>query len=256
MNLVWFYTLLSSLLVSLLALIGILTLCVNAKHLHKILILLVSFSAGALIGDAFLHILPEAVETYGFDVSMSLYIIAGILVFFVLEKFVHWHHCHHAGEGHHGKEGHHKAFVVTNLVGDGLHNFIDGVVIASSYLVDVKLGIATTIAVVLHEVPQELGDFGVLVHGGLARRRAILLNLVSACFAMIGAILGLLLGGANEDFLKIILPFTAGGFIYIACTDLFPELHKKSDKGYQSFAHLLMILAGIGTMLALLKLEV
>ena len=245
---VWLYTIGSTLLVSIISLIGVFTLSVNEKHLKNVILFLVSFSAGALIGDAFIHILPESVEKFGFDLNMSLYILAGILVFFVLEKFIHWHHCHRP------EDQHHKAFVFTNLFGDGLHNFVDGLFIASSYMVDVNLGIATTVAVVLHEIPQEIGDFGLLVYGGLGRGTALLYNFIFALFAVAGAIIGLLIGGVNTEFLRFILPFTAGGFIYIANADLFPELHKDSGKGSTSVLHFLLILGGIGTMLILLRL--
>ncbi len=246
---VWLYTLGSTLLVSLIALIGIFTLAVHETKLQKILILLVSFASGALIGDTFIHLLPETVEEFGFSLSTSAYILTGILTFFVLEKFIHWHHCHTPGDQHH------KSLVATNLVGDMLHNLTDGLFIASSYLVDTKLGIATTIAVVLHEIPQELGDFGVLIHGGLHKNKAILFNFIAALFAMGGAVIGLLIGGVNENFLQFILPFTAGAFIYIAHTDLFPEIHKESQHAKTSLLQLVMILAGIGTMLLLLLVE-
>lgn len=249
MDNVWFYAIGSNLLVSVLALIAIFTLAVNKDFLKKILLLLVSFSAGALIGDAFIHILPEAVNKFGFDLNMSLSVIAGIMVFFILEKFIHWHHCHRP------EDQHHSAFVFTNLFGDGLHNFVDGIFIASSYMVDMNLGIATTVAVVLHEIPQEMGDFGILVHGGVGRKKAILLNFIFALFAIVGAVVGLLLGEMNSEFLRYILPFTAGGFIYIAHTDLFPELHKKSERAGESSLQLLLILGGIGAMLLLLLLE-
>lgn len=245
----WLYTLGSTLVVSLVALIGILTLAVNEKRLQKILILLVSFAAGSLIGDVFIHILPEAVEEFGFDLSMSLAMMSGILVFFVLEKFVHWHHCHSV------KDQHHKPFIVTNLIGDMLHSFIDGLFIAGSYMVDVKLGIATTIAVMLHEAPQEIGDFGLLLHGGLKKSKALYLNFGAALFSLAGATIGLLIGSNNEDLLKVVLPFTAGAFIYIAHTDLFPELHKESEKLGSSGLQFLMILAGIAVMMLLLLLE-
>jgi zinc and cadmium transporter len=250
MNEIWLYSIGSAVLVSVLALIGILTICIHKKHIEKVILLLVSFSAGALIGDAFIHILPEAVEEYGFTLELSLTVIAGMMAFFILEKFIHWHHCHQP------EDKHHKAFVITNLFGDGLHNFVDGLFIASSYMVSIELGIATTVAVALHEIPQELGDFGVLLHGGMKRWKAIKLNLFFALFAVGGAVLGLLIGSANESFLKFILPFTAGGFIYIANTDLFPELHKNSEKTKESFFHLVMILAGVAAMAGLLYLEV
>lgn len=249
MQTAWLYTFGSTILVSLISLIGIFALWANEKHIKKWLLLLVSFSAGALIGDTFIHILPEAIEEFGFDLSMSLTLIGGILTFFVLEKYIHWHHCHQP------EDKHHKPLVYTNFIGDGLHNFVDGIFIASSYLVDVKLGIATTIAVLLHEIPQEVGDFGILVHGGLDKKKALKLNFIAALFAVAGAGLGLYLGGTSENFLKFILPFTAGGFIYIANADLFPELQKESGRATTSLLQFGMILAGIGTMMALLGLE-
>jgi len=249
MEITWIYTIGSAALVSLVSLLGLLILPVGPRFLKHAVLLLVSFSAGALIGDTFIHILPEAVEEFGFDLSMSLSILAGILVFFVLEQFIHWHHCHRP------EDQHHSPFVITSLVGDALHNFIDGLFIAASYLVSIPLGIATTLAVTLHEIPQEMGDLGVLLHGGMGKKRALLLNFVFALFAIAGAIVGLLLGGASETFLRFILPFTAGGFLYVANTDLFPELHKSSKGGVDQLWHFLLILAGIGVMMSLLWLE-
>ena len=246
---IWLYTLGSSLLVSLVALIGIAAFAFNEKALKKIVILLVSLSAGALIGDAFIHILPEAVEKFGFDLYMSLYILAGILVFFLLEKIIHWHHCHCS------EHTHKKPFVLTMLLGDGLHNFVDGLFIASSYLISINLGIATTIAVLFHEIPQEIGDFGVLIHGGVRKRKALLLNFATALMALLGAVVGLYIGEANDEFLKFILPITAGGFIYVANVDLFPELHKESKNWSHSILQFVMVLAGIGIMMSLLLLE-
>jgi len=250
MNEIWLYTIGSTLIVSLISLLGIVTLSLKDRWLRHILILLVSFSAGALLGDTFIHILPETFEEFGFGLDISLYIIIGILTFFILEKIIHWHHCHSIEHEHT-----HKPFVFTNLLGDGLHNFVDGLFIASSYLVDIKVGIATTIAVLLHEIPQEIGDFGVLIHGGMKKSKAILFNLGSALIAIIGAVIVLVIGSANQDFLKFILPFTAGGFIYIACTDLFPELHKDSEKTFDSILHLVFVILGIGVMMLLLLLE-
>ncbi len=258
---VWIWTLGSVVIVSLISLIGIAALAMRRSLLHRILLLLVSFSAGALLGDAFIHLLGEHIEEFGFEPSAALLVILGMIIFFVLEKFVHWHHCHsleyhHADEAHKGHHArpHIAAFGITNLVGDGLHNFIDGLVIAASYLVSVPVGIATTIAVVLHEIPQEIGDFGVLIHAGLDRFKALLLNFATALTAVLGAILGLILAGSFEAFTKLVIPVTAGSFIYIATADLIPELHKEVD-AKKSFLQLLGVLAGIGMMLALLLLE-
>jgi len=148
---VWLYSIFSVLIVSLISLIGVFTLGFHNRGINKILVYLVSFSAGALLGDAFLHLLPESVAVSGFTLNLSLYVLSGIVIFFVLEKFVHWQHCHtHVGGDHI------HPFTYMVLVGDALHNFIDGIVIAASYLVSVPAGIATTIAVLLHEIPQQL----------------------------------------------------------------------------------------------------
>lgn len=258
---VWVWTLGSVVIVSLISLAGIAALAMRKSMLHRILLLLVSFAAGALLGDALIHLLGEHIEELGFEPATALLVILGMLIFFVLEKFVHWHHCHsleyhHAGEERKGRHARHHiaAFGIMNLVGDGLHNFIDGLVIAASYLVSVPVGIATTIAVILHEIPQEIGDFGVLVHAGLDRFKALLLNFATALTAVLGAILGLILAGSFDAFTKVVIPITAGSFIYIATADLIPELHKEVDIK-KSFVQLLGVLAGIGMMLALLLLE-
>ena len=154
----------SVVLVSLISLVGVLTVFIRPERLKKILLLLVSFSVGALFGDAFIHLLPESFTKLGVNLSTSLYIIAGIIAFFVLEKFIHWRHCHIPTS----KEHPHPV-VFMNLIGDGVHNFLDGVIIGASYLVSIPIGITTTLAVILHEIPQEIGDFGILLHGGLTR---------------------------------------------------------------------------------------
>lgn len=258
---VWIWTLGSVVIVSLISLVGAMALAMKKSLLHRILLLLVSFSAGALLGDALIHLLGEHINEFGFTPMTALLVILGMLIFFILEKFVYWHHCH-SPEFHHEDEAHRRhharchiaVFGITNLVGDGLHNFIDGLVIAASYLVSVPVGIATTIAVILHEIPQEIGDFGVLVHAGLDRFRALALNFATALTAILGAIIGLILAGSFEAFTELVIPVTAGSFIYIATADLIPELHKEVDIT-KSFLQLLGVLAGIGVMLALLLLE-
>ncbi len=251
MNEVWLYTLLSVLVVSIVSFVGVVTLSLNARKLKTILIYLISFSAGALLGDAFIHLLPEVVETSGFSVQISLLILAGILVFFILEKVIHWQHCHMPID-----EGEHvHPFAYTNLIGDGMHNFIDGLIIGASYLVSIPTGLATTLAVVLHEIPQEIGDFGVLIHGGFSKGKALFLNFLSGVTAIFGAIIALVLANSVEGITSILVPLAAGGFIYIASADLIPELHKHSDKFGRSFLQLLAFILGIGVMLALLLLE-
>ena len=243
------YIIISVLLVSLISFVGVFTLSLNTKKLQKILLYLISFSAGALLGDTFLHLLPEIVEKNNFTIQISIYTLSGILIFFILEKFIHWQHCH----GHITEENHIHPFAYTNLIGDGLHNFIDGIIIAASYLVSIPVGIATTIAVALHEIPQEIGDFGVLLHGGFTKKKALLLNFASALVALLGAILTILLGSSIKNIETILIPIAAGGFIYIAASDLIPEIHKTT--GFKkSIIQLLSLILGITIMAALLFL--
>lgn len=213
------------------------------KVLNKVLFALVSFSAGAMLGAAFFNLLPEASHA---GVNIFAYALAGILVFFVLEKFVYWRHCH-AGRC----EVH--PFTYLSLVGDGIHNFIDGVIIAASFISDVSLGIVSTIAVAAHEIPQELGDFGVLVYGGFTRGKALKYNLLSALTAVAGTVITYLFF-TTPGSVAFFLPFAAGGFIYIASTDLFPELHKEMalDRSLVQLALLALGIAAVGAVTALL----
>ncbi len=252
-------TLVSVFVVSLVSMIGIITLFRRWKNLDNVLLMLVSLSAGTLFGGAFLHLLPEAVEKDGFTLQVSILLVAGVFTFFLLEKFIHWHHCHNYNHLHPEhlklhKDHEHKHLAAINLVGDGLHNLIDGLVIAGSYFVSVNAGIATTIAVIIHEIPQEIADFGVLLYAGMKRWKALLYNLFSAGLAIIGAILGLILGARSEVFVQTILPFAAGGFVYIAGSNLIPELHKECGMK-DSLWHILIFLSGIIIMLLLLFLE-
>ena len=248
MNQIWLYSLISVFVVSLISLIGVLTLSINVKKLRKFLIYMVSFSAGALLGDAFIHLLPEAVEQFGFGLNTSFYVLAGILVFFVSEKIVKWRHCHM-----HYHDDHVHSFAVMNLIGDGFHNFIDGLIIAASYLVSIPVGIASTLAVAFHEIPQEIGDFGVLLHGGYSKKKALFFNFLTALTAVLGAITALLIGNYFENITLFLIPFAAGGFVYIAGADLIPELHREV-KVRKSFLQLLSILLGIFVMYSLLFL--
>ncbi len=200
------------------------------------------------MGDAFLHIIPEIAESdRGLDVNASLALLSGVVAFFILEKVLHWHHAHMP------QEDVIHPVAVTNLVGDGLHNFIDGAIVAGAFLASPQLGVATTIAVALHEIPQELGDFGILVHSGMKPRRALALNFVSAIAGFGGAAIALLL----SDFAAVeraLLPFTAGAFVYIASTDLIPELHKEPEVK-KSMVQLFALVGGVAVMYAILALE-
>ncbi len=247
MNEVWLYTLISVFIVSILSLVGALIIVINQKYLKKILLFMVSFSAGAMLGDVFVHMLPELIGEGHFNFNSSLYILLGILIFFVLEKIIHWRHCHLTATKDHT---HPLAFM--NLVGDAVHNFIDGILIAGSFLLSIPVGIATTVAVILHEIPQEMGDFGVLLHSGMKAKKAMLFNFFSALTAIAGAVIVLLIGH-KLDVAGIIIPMTMGGFIYIANADLIPELHKET-KVRNSILQLISFIAGVGIMFLLLLL--
>jgi zinc and cadmium transporter len=268
---VWFYAIGSVILVSLISLAGLSFFALRKQQISaKTLLLLVSLSVGTLIGGAFLHLLPEAVEKNGFGIDVSLAVLAGFVVFYILESFVHLHHSDvsgvkkskkksqkHNDNKHALKHHHHHAYHlgIMNLVGDGVHNFIDGLVIAGSYFVSIPVGIATTIAVIVHEIPQEMADFGVLLYSGLSRMRALFYNLGSAVLAIVGAIVGLLIGNESSYLATFLLPFAAGGFIYIAAANLIPEL--QNERGLKSsVTQLGMIVLGIGLMVGLLYLEV
>ncbi len=245
----WIYTLTSVLIISLISFIGVITIAFKKRFLQKIVLYLVSLSAGALLGGVFFHLIPEAAEEIGFNLNLALYILAGILTFFVLEKLICWRHCHIETS-----ESHPHPFAFMNLIGDAFHNFIDGMIIAGSYVVSIPLGISTTVAVVFHEIPQEIGDFGVLVHGGFSRFKALLLNFATALTAVVGALIVLLLNLEVNTIGQILVPFTAGGFIYIAAADLIPEL-KKDIKPLSSLLQLIFILIGLGIMYWLVILK-
>jgi zinc and cadmium transporter len=251
-NMVWLYSLLSVFIVSLISLIGVFSLSIKKERLEHILLYLVSFSVGALFGEVFLHILPEIGEQATYSARFGFYFLIGIILFFIIEKIVHWRHCHRA---EHCDVHEIKVVGYTSLVGDSFHNFLDGMIIASSFMVSTPLGIATTLAVIIHEIPQEIGDFGVLMYSGFTRAKALLFNLASALFAVLGAILALFLAGNIEGLSLVILAVAGGGFIYIAGSDLIPELHKDHCSGCRPFLQLLFIICGIGVMSLLLLLE-
>jgi len=248
MNEVWFYSILSVVIVSLVSLIGIFALSIKVEKLKRILIFFLAFSAGALMGDAFIHLLPEIINEAGFGLNVALYVLSGILLFFILEKVIHWQHCHMPIT-----KNHIHPFAKMNLLGDSLHNFIDGLIIAASYMINVPTGIATTIAVVVHEIPQEIGDFGVLLHGGYTKGKALLLNFGTALLAVLGAIVALLMG--SIDGIEVVLTgIAAGGFIYIAGSDLIPELHKETAIS-KSFGQIVAFILGILVMVTLILIE-
>ena len=225
--------------VSLISFVGVIFIGLKEKVLNLILMLLIGFSSGTLIGSAFLDLLPEALEANLGAFATFSCVIAGIVFFFAMEKFLYWRHCHE-------EECPVHMFAYLNLIGDGIHNFIDGMIIAATFTFSFDLGFATTLAVIFHEIPQEIGDFGVQIYGGLSKRKALTYNFLSALTAFAGAIITYFLVYL-QDIKMYLIPFAAGGFIYIAATDLMPELHKKS-KALESVVQLASILLGIGLM--------
>lgn len=232
MTLLWIFS--ATVLVSLISLVGIFTFGMKSKVFDKLIFIFVGFAAGALIGGAFLHLLPEAIEKAGCG-PVFLYTLIGFTAFFLMERYFHWRHCHEEKCEIH-------PFTYLNLIGDGVHNFVDGLVIAASFMTDLKLGIVTTVAVLLHEIPQEMGDFGILVYGGWSKSRALFFNFICAIFAIFGALIGYSLSGIMHDIKTCLISFTAGGFIYIAASDLIPELHKQKDVKKTNIAFLAFVL--------------
>ncbi len=234
-------SLIGAFLVSLISLSGVLVLGWKEKFLQKILIFLVSFSAGAMLGAAFFHLLPEALENFQQPGQLFQYTLLGMIIFFVLEKILRWRHCHEITcETHH-----HLGYL--NLVGDGVHNLLDGIIIYSAFAVNVGLGLATLISIILHEIPQEIGDFGVLIYAGWQKKKAVLMNLFSALFALVGVLISFCLIKYVANINNFLLPLAAGGFIYIAASDLIPEIHKET-KLFKSFLTFIFFLAALALM--------
>jgi len=248
---IWIYALLSVMVVSGISLIGVTTLALNERRLGNALFFLVALSVGALFGDVFIHILPELFSSVAESSNLTLFILLGLLIFFILEKFLHWRHHHHLENCEHDTV-HPLGYL--NLISDGLHNFIDGIVIGVSYLVSVEIGFATTLAVILHEIPQEIGDFAILRQSGFTSRQALIFNLLSASLAIAGVITAIFLGTRADVFAPIALALAAGGFLYIAGSDLVPELHKTTDLK-KSGLQLLAIAVGIIIMFLLTLIE-
>lgn len=264
MELTTVYALVSVTLISLVSLVGVTIISLNEKFLRKNMFLLVSLAVGALFGNTFIFLIPEAYGTFDNIPAIPLLILTGIVMSFILEKFLLWRHEHgHGGtENHHDEEikltekqgGNIKPVGILILVSDGVHNFIDGIIIGATYLISIEVGIATTIAVILHEIPQEISDFGILLHAGFSKAKALFLNFLSAITAILGTLIALFLGTAIEAFIPAIAAIAAGSFLYIAGSDLVPELHKTSDFK-RSTQQLAAILVGIALMFALLLLE-
>lgn len=243
------YAVLAVTIVSLISLIGVITIPLGHR-MKSMMIYFVSFSVGALLGDVFIHLLPEVVEELGFGLDVSMWILGSIIVTFLIEKGVHWHHSHDDN----CDEPHKNPLGLMTLIGDGAHNIIDGIIIAASFSVSIPTGIATTIAVILHEIPQEIGNFGILIHSGYTRSRALLFNLISALTAFAGLLLFYVIQDRAGHIALLLSAAAAGNFIYLAAADMIPELHKQTSTK-KSAVQLVTILLGIWIMMALLRLE-
>lgn len=223
---VWADSLLSVALVSALSLAGAFVLVLRREPNRDFLLYLVSFSVGGLFGGAFFHLIPEASLANGFDYQVSTSVLLGVLSSFFVEQVLRWRHCHVLAS-----DDHPHSFAYMNLFGDAVHNFIDGLAVGGAYLVSTSMGLATTLAICLHELPQEIGDFGVLIYAGFDRRKALLYNFLTALTAFVGTVFALALSVYVEGVTAFLIPFAAGNFIYIAGSDLIPELHAEATLG-------------------------
>ncbi|MGM0567879.1 MAG: ZIP family metal transporter, partial [Elusimicrobiota bacterium] len=225
---------------------GIITFVLKEKVFSKALVFLVAFAAGTLLGVSFIHLIPKSFEKLSAGhghLRAPLIILGGFVFFFILEQYLHWHHCHKAPQEH-GK----KPFSMMILIANGIHNFVDGILVGSAFLIDIRLGITTAVAVASHELPQELGNYGVLVYGGWNKMKALVVNFAVSLSIVPGGIFAYMTAGVLDPI--YIAPFAAGGFIYIGAADLVPEIHSCQKKVRQNFAVLAVFLLGIGAMAA------
>ena len=250
MTTIWIYSLSSVIIVSIISLLWVFSLSIKIDFLKKILIYMISLSAWALLWDTFLHLLPQIVEENWFWTNVSLWIIWWIIISFILEKVIHWRHCHHPTTNDHP-----HPIATMNLFWDALHNFIDGLVIWAAFLIDVKVWVATTIAVILHEIPQEIWDFWVLIHAWYSVKKALLFNFFISLTAILWVVVALVWNKYIENMNSILIPITAWAFIYIASADLIPELHKKSEVK-SSILQLLVFMIWVWLMYGLVLFEI
>lgn len=240
------YIIIFTMIGSVVSLVGGVLLLINKKFALNISHFLTAFAAGTLVGTAFLDLLPEAFEIRQEGNNIFLWTLAGILIFFLLERFIH----HHDQLSHPKEE---RSIVPLIIVGDTLHNFIDGVAMAATFLISIPLGIVTALAVAAHEIPQEIGDFGLMFHKGLARRKILFINLFSALAALIGAVLTYLFKDSIEKLLPQVLSLTAGFFIYIAAANLIPEIHNNDNKKV-AFWETILLVGGVGVVWVVISL--
>ena len=252
------FILIATALIAALSLTGIIVLAALKKHVHAGMLTLVALSAGAMLGNAFFHLLPEAIELSeegSIDLfTIMLLIVGSFVASFLFEQFFSWHHCHNTDHC----EPTEKPFAHLVLYSDVIHNFIDGLIIAASFIVSPALGIATTAAIALHEIPQELGDYAVLVHGGFSKIRAAVYNGLAALTVVAGGIVGYVLAGSVQWAVPVLIPIAIGGFIYISAADLLPELRHNANHGGSRSSiplHFLVFLTGLIIMIVTAMME-
>jgi zinc and cadmium transporter len=249
------YILTACILIAALSLSGIIALSLMKKHFHSSMLALVALSAGAMLGNAFFHLLPESIELAQKGpislFTVMLLVVGAFVASFLFEQFFSWHHCHDANHC----EITEKPFAHLVLYSDAIHNFIDGLIIAAAFIVSPALGISTAAAIALHEVPQELGDYAVLLHGGFSKIKAAILNAGAALSVILGGVAGYLFAGSVDWAVPALLPIAAGGFIYIAAADLLPELRHNSRSRTAIPLHFLVFLTGLALMIVTAMME-
>ena len=250
------YSVVSTFIVGLVSLAGMVTISLNEKLLKKVIKYSISFAVGALLGAAFLHLLPHLIEKGNYSINSGLLVIYGFLFMYIVEKMTNLYHSHsnHDLENHFHSHDRTKQIPVLISIGDGIHNFIDGLIIGGIYLVSIPAGIAVSISTFLHEIPMELADYALLIKSGMKKKKALLLNFVTAMTAVVGAITAIYLSSFVPNIHKILLSLGVGNFTYIASSVLIPELFKENDYG-TSVIHLFWIIAGIAIMIALIPLH-
>jgi zinc and cadmium transporter len=231
---------------ALISLVGVATLLLHEPLLNRLLLPLVALAAGSLIGGAFFHLIPTALEEIDSETHVWLLVTAGFVAFFALEQALHWHRRH--GDG--GDREQPLTYLV--LIGDAIHNFIDGITVCAAFLVDVRLGVTAWVAAAAHEIPQELGDFAVLLHGGWSKLRATAFNLLSSLTFLAGGVLTYAASAAVD--VSYLVPFAAGTFLYIGATDLVPEINKR-DSARSNVLSFAIFLAGVALMYGAALLE-
>ncbi|MFI3136435.1 MAG: ZIP family metal transporter [Methylococcaceae bacterium] len=242
----------ASFLVSLSSLSGLFALWMQPEKLMRVVPYLVSLAVGVLLGDAFIHLIPDAVARQGSVATVCLWTLIGVFLFFVLEKVVRWRHDHRLDFASQTDDV--RPMAKMNLVGDAIHNLVDGILIGGSFLIDPSIGLTTTFAIIVHEIPQEIGDVGALVYGGFPPKTAILYNFYCSLSVIIGTVFTLLLSKLAEASLVFLLPIAAGGFIYIAATDMIPALHEHSSLP-NLLGQSLIFALGIGFMQSVVVIE-